>query len=52
MSTYEELREKYPVFRYLSHTVTETEMTIDIEYHFEIEGLTNFAPRWSFPKCK
>ncbi|MBP3382013.1 MAG: hypothetical protein J6L00_05135 [Clostridia bacterium] len=52
MSTYEELREKYPVFRYLSHTVTETETTLDIEYHFEIEGLTAFSPRWSFPKCK
>ncbi len=52
MATYEELREKYPVFRYLSHTVTETDTTLDIEYHFEIEGLTAFSPRWSFPKCK
>jgi len=52
MATYEQLREKYPVFRYLSHTVTETETTLDIEYHFEIEGLTAFSPRWSFPKCK
>lgn len=52
MATYEELRETYPVFRYVAHTVTETEETIDIEYHFEIDGLTEFHPRWSFPKCK
>ncbi len=52
MHKYENLREQYPVFRYTAHEISETADTLDIVYHFEIDGLTTFAPRWSFPKCK
>ena len=50
MASYEQLREQYPVFRYHAYTVTQTETTIDLEFHFEIEGLAVFKPRWSFKK--
>lgn len=50
MADFHELRSRYPVFRFLSFTVTETEKTLDIDYLFEIEGLSEFSPHWSFPK--
>lgn len=50
MASYEQLREKYPVFRYLSYAITETETAMEIDYHFEIEGLSTFQPHWSFKK--
>lgn len=50
MASYEQLREKYPVFRYHAYDITETDTALKIEYHFEIEGLSAFKPRWSFPK--
>ncbi len=52
MASYEQLREQYPVFRYLSYAISETEDTLEIDYHFEIEGLSAFAPHWSFRKSK
>ena len=50
MEAYFALREKYPVFRFLSYDMTETKTALDITYHFEIEGLSAFHPHWSFPK--
>ncbi len=50
MADFETLREQYPVFRFVSFDVNETDKTLEIDYHFEIEGLSAFAPHWSFPK--
>ncbi len=50
MASYEQLRKKYPVFRYLSYTISETDTAIELDYHFEIEGLSTFKPHWSFKK--
>ncbi len=52
MQTYQQLREQYPVFRFVSYTVTETADTLEIDYHFEIEGLSAFMPHWSLRKSK
>ncbi len=52
MQTYQQLREQYPVFRFISYTVTETVDTLEIDYLFEIEGLSAFAPHWSLRKSK
>ncbi len=52
MASYEQLRAQYPVFRYHDYTIAETETTVEISYRFEIEGLSEFTPRWSFPKSK
>lgn len=48
MSLYQELREKYHVFRYRSYEVSVENKEIIIKYHFEIEGLSEFAPSWRF----
>ncbi len=45
--SYSALREKYPVFRYKSYEYTLGESTLDISYKFEIDGLTEFNPKWS-----
>ncbi|MBQ8209003.1 MAG: hypothetical protein IJZ35_00260 [Clostridia bacterium] len=37
-------REKYPVFRYKSYSLTSDNDNIYISYDFEIEGLTSFKP--------
>lgn len=52
MYSYEQLREQYPVFRFLSYTMTETADTLEVEYQFEIAGLSAFTPHWSFRKSK
>lgn len=48
MSLYQELREKYHVFRYHSYEVSVEKNEIIIIYHFEIEGLSEFTPSWRF----
>ena len=50
MNKFDELRAKYPTFRYKSYSVTENEGSVDISYKFEIGGLAEFSPYWSFPK--
>lgn len=52
MASYEQLREKYPLFRYHGYAIHETESTLEIEYHFEIDGLSVFKPHWSFRKSE
>ncbi len=52
MTLYNELRSKYPVFNYNGYTVTETAENIEIEYSFEIEGLSEFNPVWTFKSGK
>lgn len=48
MALYDELREKYRVFRYRSYEITQEGNGIRVRYDFEIEGLSEFAPTWEF----
>lgn len=50
MGQYEKLRQKYPRFFYRGYDIRETEEQLMATYHFEIEGLSSFSPRWTFRK--
>lgn len=50
MNQYETLRADYPRFLYKNYTIEETPEECKLTYHFEIEGLSAFAPTWRFPK--
>ena len=50
MSTYTELREKYPNFYYRDYIIEEDEKEIRITYVFEIDTLAEFKPSWVFYK--
>lgn len=50
MEKYLKFRSEHPVFSYKSYRLTETEASVEVEYNFEIEGLAQFHPKWSFPK--
>lgn len=43
-NNYTAFREKYPVFRYKSYSLTSDDENIYISYDFEITGLTSFRP--------
>ena len=44
MEKFNELRKKYPEFVYNNYSISESEDSIDIEFNFEIVGLTSFNP--------
>ena len=46
---FEELRTKYPVFEYKAFHLKEEDASLKITYDFEIPGLAEFHPSWSFP---
>lgn len=50
MEQYTELRERYPRFYYRGYEIGDTPRELKLTYHFEIEGLAEFAPVWTFPK--
>lgn len=50
MKTYESCRDTYPVFYYKNYSVSDTETELQVTYHFEVPGLSEFAPTWRFPK--
>lgn len=52
MDKFNDLRDKYPTFEYLSYSVEEAEDAINVTYNFNIPGLTVFNPTWKFPKSK
>lgn len=52
MTLYNRLRNEYPVFDYNGYSIFETEDNYKIEYSFEIEGLSEFNPAWTFKKGK
>ncbi|MCI8949651.1 MAG: hypothetical protein HFG49_06340 [Lachnospiraceae bacterium] len=59
MGSKEQNREKYKIFRntypefiYDRYETEETETELIITYHFQILGLSEFAPVWRFPKGK
>ncbi len=48
--TYNRLRSEYPVFNYNGYKISEADDSCKIEYMFEIEGLSEFNPEWTFKK--
>lgn len=52
MDKFNELRNKYPTFEYLSYDIEETDDAIKVTYNFNVPGLTMFNPTWKFPKAK
>lgn len=50
MERYVELRNQYSRFFYRGFEVEKTPTELKITYHFEIEGLAEFAPCWTFPR--
>lgn len=50
MSNYYTFRSQFPVFLYKSYELTEDSEKIRIKYHFEIQGLSEFAPEWTIKK--
>ncbi len=50
MDKYSSLRQEYPVFVFSGYTVAENDRRIKITYDFEIEGLSDFSPTWTFLK--
>ncbi len=42
MSKFEDFRKEFPEFRYASYKISETEDSVDIEYEFDITGLSEF----------
>ena len=52
MNKFETFRQKFPRFFYHSYETEETQESLTVTYHFEIEGLSSFSPKWVFPKRK
>ena len=50
MEQHETLRRRFPQFFYRGYEIEDTERELAVTYHFEIGGLSSFAPRWTFPK--
>ena len=48
--TISEISEGISAFYYHGYKTEETEFAYKITYDFEIEGLSSFAPTWTFPK--
>lgn len=49
MYSYIELRKKYPEFIYEGFDIEQDVLSVKITYHFQIKGLSDFAPAWTFP---
>lgn len=49
MDKYTEYRKQYEIFKYKGFDLSEEDNEIKVVYHFEIEGLSEFNPKWSFP---
>lgn len=50
MERYLKFRKEYPRFFYRGYSTEETLNELKITYAFEIEGLSEFTPTWTFPK--
>jgi hypothetical protein len=49
MEKYLKFRKENPVFIYKNYRIEENECSVNITYDFEIPGLAEFHPGWSFP---
>ena len=47
---YNELRKQYQTFYYHDYQIDEDDLSFKVTYHFEIEGLSTFAPTFTIPK--
>lgn len=52
MDKFEAFRKEFPEFVYKNFTIEETDSTVEIGYLFNITGLAEFHPSWSFPKLE
>lgn len=52
MAEWQDLRMKYPVFRFVSYEMSETQDDFTVNYHFDIPGFATFSPCWTFPKSR
>lgn len=52
MERYLKFRKEYPRFFYRGYSTEETLNELKITYTFEIEGLSEFTPTWTFPKME
>lgn len=50
MDKFTRFRKDYPIFEYNSYKITEKEDKIEVQYDFNIPGLSSFCPKWEFPK--
>lgn len=50
MSNFENFRKNYPSFIFRNYSISESENNININFSFEIVGLAEFNPSWSFTK--
>ena len=50
MEKFFEYRKDYPVFEYNSYEINDNGDSYEVVYKFNIPGLTEFTPRWEFPK--
>ncbi len=50
MEKFLEFRKNYPVFEYNSYEIIEKDDKYEVIFNFNIPGLTEFSPRWEFPK--
>ncbi len=49
MKTFEQLREAHPTFYYKSYEINTLSDKIELVFHFSIENLASFSPRWEIP---
>ncbi len=52
MSKFELFRKEYPEFIYHGFSTSCEVDKIKVKYHFEIKGLSEFCPEWTFPNGK
>ena len=45
MNKYETYRNQYPTFRYIKYELQESESQVQVQYFFEIPGLSEFTPK-------
>ena len=50
MDKFTRYREDYPTFEYNSYTIIEKDNEIEVQYDFNIPGLSSFCPKWYFPR--
>lgn len=50
MNKFERFRNDFPTFVFKSYNISESDNTIEVDYLFEITGLAEFHPSWSFTK--
>ena len=50
MDKFIEYRQDYPIFEYNSYKIIEKEYKIEVQFDFNIPGLSSFCPKWEFPK--